>query len=223
MDTNRPLWRQIAAGKCRPAIVLAAAATLTALFVFARWSQVATAAPNLVTNGDFATNDAAWTALASSTHTWTNTQDADGLNPASGAERVDYTGVIAGTAVVESGCIALTGAAAYPFSGKVKSVSTNGVGVLARISIVTYTDASCLTASATQDSNVVLIGLGDPVGWQTLSGSITASALQQHSKVQLKVVGPAATTAAAFWDNITLANNALDTPTATTTNTPAPS
>jgi hypothetical protein len=177
------------------------------------------AGPNLVVNGDFASDISGWTAGAKTTAVHTSTEDADGLEPASGAARLTYTGLLLGEATLDSGCITLTGAGDYPFAGATKTVSGNGLGVLARITVTTYTDA-CTTPAQSADSNTVLIGLGDPLGWQSLSGTISVSASELYASVQLRVIAPAFVLSAGHFDNVSLADTVLETATPSPTNTP---
>ena len=182
----------------------------------------ASAAPTLVTNGQFDTNNAGWTPAANSDIVQVSTEDANLLNPASGAGRVRWTGSGAGTGDA-SQCIDLTspGAGSYAIAGSYKAVSGGSGSQTADIDVTLYTDNACTTGPANHPSGSLAPNTS---GWQTYSGSMTVST-ELSAKITLSVTG-AAQNDGVYFDNISLSNGPLDTPTpsstATATNTSTP-
>ncbi len=197
-----------------PLAALAILATVFALVPLGG-SQHGDAAASLVANGDFASNATGWTAAdANASIAQVDTQDADGLNPASGAGNVTRLNTT-GNAVVRSACITLTGDNTYEFAGSVKLPTANTGATQAVMTVRIYSDA-CSSETAAQSTATV----SESDSWQAHSGSIVVVG-QTNALVELTLLSGDPGDLA-YFDNLTLSNGALDTPTPTPTVTSTP-
>jgi hypothetical protein len=196
--------------------VAVAALVLVAMAAVLLSGRDASAAPNLMANGDFATvaSLSSWTPVGlNTTITWVSSEDAD-LNPASGAGQVTSTLSGVNDAIV-SQCVDLTLqlAGTYRLAGSYKLASGGG---LASIDVTTYTDNACATGATPHGSGTLT-----PTGtWHTFTDNTTlVITTEQSIKIEIVVHGTAANDAV-YFDNIALSNGALDTPPPTATDTP---
>jgi hypothetical protein len=198
----------------------ALAVMLTVVFVAS--SGDAGAAPSLVTNGNFDTNNASWTpAPPDSTVTFFSTEDADG-NALSGAGTVARSSGGAGDGIA-SQCIDVTasGLGTYQIAGSYKLTPGGGGAQTASIDVTVYDDNLCTTTPVANASGPLT-----PTGtWQAYAlPTITVTGTQFGVKVAL-IVHAAAQGDAVYFDKVALSNGLLDptnTPTATNTPTNTP-
>ena len=172
------------------------------------------AAPTLVTNGNFDTNAASWTAAANSSITWISSEDAN-LNPASGAGTVARSAGGAGDGIA-SQCINITasGAGNYQIAGAYKMTPGGSGTQTASIDVTVYTDNACSTGAVAHPSGVLTAN----GGWLPFSGNIASITTELSMKIAL-ITHATAQGDAVYFDKIALSNGPLDTPTPTNTPT----
>ncbi len=172
------------------------------------------AAPTLVTNGNFDTNNASWTAAANSSITWIGSEDAN-LNPASGAGTVARSAGGAGDGAA-SQCINITasGAGNYQLAAAYKLTPGGSGTQTASIDVTVYTDNACTTGAVAHPSGV----LAANGGWLSFSGNISSITTELSMKIAL-ITHATAQGDAVYFDKIALSNGPLDTPTPTNTPT----
>ena len=188
---------------------------LALTIVFIGSAGDATAAPSLVTNGNFDTDAASWTAAANSSITWISTEDGD-LNPASGAGTVARSSGGAGDGIA-SQCIDITasGAGNYQVAASYKQTPGGSGTQTASVDVTVYTDNACSAGAAAHPSGT----LSANSGWLSYSGTINFVTTELSMKIDL-VVHAVAQGDGVYFDKIALSNGALDTPTPTATASP---
>ncbi len=211
--------------------IFIAAITVIAALVLVSTARDASAAANLVTNGDLRTGVTDWLPYPTdSALAWAGgsaANDADG-NAASGSARVDWTGDPWGApqAMAEQACVALPGVAGtYELMGVTKLAIANDPATMARVRVSLYTDGSCSALDATVDTT--FNSLNDGL-WHAVTNTAVA-VLSSHVSARVQLVmdvdvwAPAPT---AYFDNVSFSNGPVDTPTptptSTATNTPTP-
>ena len=190
---------------------------LALTIVFIGSAGDATAAPSLVTNGNFDTNAASWTAAANSSITWISTEDGD-LNAGSGAGTVARSGGGAGDGIAAQ-CIDITasGAGNYQVAASYKQTPGGSGTQTASVDVTVYTDNACSAGAAAHPSGT----LSANSGWLSYSGTINFVTTELSMKIEL-IVHATAQGDGVYFDKVALSNGALDTPTPTNTPTPSP-
>jgi hypothetical protein len=211
---------------------VAAISFITAV-VLAISARDAMAAPNLVTNGDFATVITGWTDQPDTTSTWAPgpVNDADG-NSNSGSIQVVYDHVDTnGQGIAQSDCITLTGDGNYELQGDSRLSSGNAALTNAYIRVQLHTDGTCTAPD-------ILTGIFDTNQNFSNDDTWTASPLinstvvvsgHLSAQVMLIVEADDFDNEIGNFDNVALSNGPLDptptntaTPTETPTETPTP-
>ena len=163
-----------------------AAVTIIAALVLISAARDASAAANLVTNGDFVTDTANWTPLAGTSLGWAAgpTNDA-GANAASGSAQLIWSNpTTAGTAILETGCITLPGAGTYALSGASKLAAANDPLDIANLRLELFTDGTCTTPSAIGAYDTPVNSTNND-SWNVLTGSIGVLGSDLSARVKL--------------------------------------
>ena len=124
-----------------------AAISFVTAMVLASSARDAMAAPNLVTNGDFATDVTGWTSDLPGDITIAHSTDDAESNPSSGSGEVTWSSVGAGVGTISTACIDLTaaGSGTYELVGAIKNPVANGPGVLVSVQVQFFAETTCAT------------------------------------------------------------------------------
>ncbi len=192
---------------------LTAAALLFTIATLSNDRRVS-AAPDLISNGNFDVDAGGWAIDASAAIQHAPGEDAD-LSPGSGAGKVTRAVSGAGDAAAFQ-CIDLgaSPAASYQLAGSYKVVSGGSDTQSASIDSDFYDDNVC-SVNAQAHSSGTLTPNG---GWLTFNGNAFNSQAQQFVKISL-IVHAIAQGDGVYFDKVALSNGALDTATPTATNT----
>lgn len=204
------------------AIFVAAVAVIAGL-VLVSTARDASAAANLVTNGDFRSTTTGWMPFpVDSALAWAAgpTNDADG-SAASGSAQVDWTDSFGGPqAIAEQGCVSLPGVAGtYELMGVSKLASSNDVNTIARVRVELFTDGICSALSTAVYTTTNSLNDG---AWHAVTNT-GVGVLSSHFSARVQLVIDVNTLAPAprgYFDNVSFSNGPVDTPTPTPTHTP---
>ena len=204
------------------ATLVAAATAITAL-VLVSSSRDASAAANLVTNGDFASSTTGWMAFLDASLTWASgpTNDAD-ANATSGSVQVDWTNADGyAQAIAEQTCVLLPGAAGtYELIAASKLIATNDVNTTARVRVELFTNGTCSTLDTTVYTST---NSARDDAWHAVTNTgvaVLSTHLSARVQLLLEVDPLAPAPQRGYFDNVSFSNGPVDTPTPTPTHTP---